>query len=846
MSDRHALAGFQANAVEALTGVIRKVARLHDISQGSRRQIALAQGVTLLQSPTGSGKTLVLGRVLEALKGSLSRPVVWLWFAPYAGLTSQTRDALAGQAGSLRLRDIGKDREAPGTRDGDVFIQTWATVASNNREARRVRRTSESRLSLDDLVKTWRSMGFFVGVVIDEAHMNFGVSARAAANFYLETLRPDFTVLATATPSDDKLQAFEEKAGIEVASRVIVPRVDVVEAGLNKAGLKLGVLKFRPGDELLIDHELATLTAAWTQHRRIKDRLEGRGITLTPLLLVQVEDQVKGGENPVERVKAKLLEIGIPESAIATHTSGEPDRDFHTFAYDPHIEILIFKVAVATGFDAPRAWSLVSVRPNRGKDFGLQIVGRIMRVHPLVRPYHRIDGLLDFGYVFLTDPTMQVGLQSAVDEIKAVRRSVELVTDRLDYVEIAAAEPPTTAERRPERLAPVPKTGKERADRLERLVLSGIVHSSVRGMSSEVQDEAIRKGEAYANAVQTPLFTGLPETATRNGVAGTSQSSMRSYPLRAELDLPDALWRELPPDPNSINSMIVDIAKAFCQSADVLSYLLKRKTKAHLSFEDLFREVASEAGRDDPGLDFRVRLSNAKIAERAQLAFRFNDAIDIRLLKGALVRELGSIVDDEGLDVTETDIRRAIDLAGMLRPGALIEAIKVASAKNTRLDNSESVPFRIFGPNGLPPANRAFHGVYPHSMNNEERAFAEILDRDCTGVVKWWLRNTENAAWATRMVLPSGKRFFPDFVVGVKGRSCRDGIALVEIKDDGVTGRLQSDSNIEKIRVLHRVYQNVFWTYRSDGTWVRAEYDVGLGRIVARKRFEIEEMVYTS
>jgi len=112
--------------------------------------------------------------------------------------------------------------------------------------------------------------------------------------------------------------------------------------------------------------------------------------------------------------------------------------------------------------------------------------------------------------------------------------------------------------------------------------------------------------------------------------------------------------------------------------------------------------------------------------------------------------------------------------------------------------------------------------------------------------VKWWLRNTENAAWATRMVLPSGKRFFPDFVVGVKGRSCRDGIALVEIKDDGVTGRLQSDSNIEKIRVLHRVYQNVFWTYRSDGIWVRAEYDVGLGRIVARKRFEIEEMVYTS
>jgi hypothetical protein len=33
-------------------------------------------------------------------------------------------------------------------------------------------------------------------------------------------------------------------------------------------------------------------------------------------------------------------------------------------------------------------WTLVSVRPSRGRDFGMQIVGRIMRVHPLVRSFH--------------------------------------------------------------------------------------------------------------------------------------------------------------------------------------------------------------------------------------------------------------------------------------------------------------------------------------------------------------------------------------------------------------------------------------------------------------------------
>ena len=198
------------------------------------------------------------------------------------------------------MRDISKDREPVGTRDGDVFVQTWSAVAANNKDARKVRRTRENALSLDDMIATLRDDGFFVGVVIDEAHLYFGSSAKAAADFYLNTLKPDFTVLATATPNDDKLEAFEAKAGIEVASRVIVPRGDVVDAGLNKVGLMMGVIRMSDADRDLVDHEQATLTAGWTQHLRIKARLADRGIALTPLMLVQVEDQAAGGDDPVD------------------------------------------------------------------------------------------------------------------------------------------------------------------------------------------------------------------------------------------------------------------------------------------------------------------------------------------------------------------------------------------------------------------------------------------------------------------------------------------------------------------------------------------------------------------
>lgn len=839
---RHSLADFQNSAVDAIKGVITRIAGMHDRARQNRSAIALKSGVTLLQSPTGSGKTLILGRTLEGLKGSLSRPTVWFWFAPYAGLVAQTREALQEQCSALRVRDVAKDRESAGSRDGDVFVQTWATVATNNKDARKVRRTAESALSLDDMIANLRDNGYFIGVVIDEAHLNFGASASVAAQFYLEHLQPDFTILATATPNDDKLEAFEKKAGIELASRYVVAREDVVDAGLNKVGLKLGVIRFRAGDERLIDHEQATLQAGWHQHMRVKERLAERGIALSPLMLVQVEDQEKGGEDPVKRVRDKLIEIGVSEEAIAIHTSGEPDPDFHTLAYDPDKHVLIFKVAVATGFDAPRAWTLVSVRPNRGKDFGLQIVGRIMRVHPLVRPLHKSDSILDNGYVLLTDPSMQIGLESAVDELKAVKASIQLLTDRLDMYEMdGVATPPGVEDSHIQSpyIARPPATKEERTERLNLLINHGMVKSQVRDLTEAEQDKAIIQGERWQAMVQTPLFGNLPEVE-RPRPLGTSPAvaGIGRYPLRTELGLPAALLRELPPDPSRINELVDDIAGEFCRNADIVGMMQRKLTKAQMDLKSLFSAENIET------VDLKLRLSNARIAEQAQLAFKFNEAIDPRQLKPALVKALRQIIDDRGIEAEERDLRRAIDLAVMMEPDKLKDAIKTSQGRHVRIGPGDPLPSEYFGAPNLPMAKKGAYGVFPERLNKEEADFARFIDDDDTGTINWWIRNPENTRWATQLLLPSGHRFFPDFVVGVRGRATPDGIALIEIKDDGETGRLHSTNNTEKARVQHREYKKVFWTFRADGTWVQARYSDSLQRIVEQDRFEIKQLVY--
>lgn len=840
---RVSLAKYQLNAVDAMAETLRTVSALHDREPQHRTRISRELGVILLQAPTGSGKTLMLGRALEAVRGQLSAKTVWFWFAPYAGLVTQTRSALTAQCGALRQRDVYADREASAARDGDVFVQTWASVAVVKKESRKVRSDKEASLSVDSMIAELRERGFRIGVVIDEAHLNFGSGAAATADFFLNVLSPDFTVLATATPNDAKLEKFERDAGLKVASRVTVAREAVVKAGLNKIGLMVGVLRFKEEDRALIDTEVATLTAGWSQHWFIKDKLAEKGISLTPLMLVQVEDQQEGKEDPVARVKERLIEIGVPEKAIAVHTSGEPDPAFHTLAYDPEIEVLVFKLAVATGFDAPRAWTLVSVRPSRGRDFGLQIVGRIMRVHPLVRPLHGSEPLLDRGYVFMSDPELQVGLDEAAADLKAVREGIAVLTDTLDVNVLGndtrAAESYGATPLPPPPVQAVP--GETEGDRVQRQVSMGLLNPNYATASTLRQQSALSAVEGFSAPATPPLFPNLPDVLSPRVTPAqpVQQDHQVKYLLRTDLGIPSALVREELPNLFDIEGdLCPQIAREFCRMVPMVSMLRVVNSNAELSMRDLFN-----AGQSDQR-NLNVRMSAARIAEQAQAQLMFNDGIDPRRIREAVEAQLARLCEKDGVDTNAREIRRTINLAILRQPQALKEAVRIAQGQYIRLESNEPIPTEQFGPKDAPKAKKGAYGAFIGRYNRPERAFVEMLDNDDTGRIKWWLRNPESEKWATRLILPTGKRFFPDFVVGVSGRRTRDSIALVEIKDDGETGRLHSDSNAVKIRSEHSEYKKVFWSFReAEGVFLKAVWNQSYNRIFSAGPFEIEDMV---
>ena len=66
---------------------------------------------------------------------------------------------------------------------------------------------------------------------------------------------------------------------------------------------------------------------------------------------------------------------------------------------DNEVEVLIFKQAIALGWDCPRAQILVLFRNWKSLTFSIQTVGRIMRMPEIKKGHYKIDKL-NHSYVF--------------------------------------------------------------------------------------------------------------------------------------------------------------------------------------------------------------------------------------------------------------------------------------------------------------------------------------------------------------------------------------------------------------------------------------------------------------
>ncbi len=812
---------FQENAIASGLAVFGECRRLLEAAGIDAAGCAVARGhhgTLLIEAPTGAGKTLVAGHLVERF--SEVERIVWFWFAPFKGVVGQTAASLRAELPGLRLRELANDRQGDDSRAGDVFVTTWQTVATKVKDRRNVHKRSEQNLTVEELVTALREQGLRVGVVVDEAHHGFsGAGAETQAlKFFREVLRPEYTVLVTATPDDADVARFQTALGLARINRIVISRHEPVDEGLIKPGIKCVAYFAAEAQKSLVDFETTALRDGAAMHHRVKAELKKLGVALVPLLLVQVDSR----EKSVERTKERLLKEGFTEEQIAVHTAEEPDSGLLALANDESREVLIFKMAVALGFDAPRAFGLVSMRAARDEDFGVQLVGRILRVHRKLQGRARAGSLpeaLRYGCVFLADAESQTGLDLAGQRINRVRT---------EYAKIS----PTTA---------IVHVGDQQ--QVQVLGLDG--QSQFFALTEE--DAPGMVGEESAGDSSTPrsmsgtvidLLTGdfsRPPTSTDGtAAAGGAATIVRKdgrYLYRLRADAPRHFKTQVVSPDNEATEE--DCAQRFIvETADVVR-ALAAKVKVEKKTLEVFTsqlEIEFTQAAMDPGQAARLALK----------ALTRNEAFDARELRQALLRKLSGTLREMGLDQAQDPekVGHMLNVILACHPELLHHAQKAALAAHFVVEPAEEpIPEEWASEEPLPASRHNLYRIVPADLNEWERDFAQLLDGDSLGVVRWWHRNPPLKPWSVQVVLADGRGFFPDFVVGIEGRETEEGALLTDPKYG-----FEVAAELPKAHATHPSYGRVLILNRQGGGhWMTVRYEEKQDRAVLGSEFRLAD-----
>jgi type III restriction enzyme len=809
--------GFQQAAIASGIAIFTECKRQLDVAaeNAAGHGAAIAHhGVLLLEAPAGAGKTLVAGHLAEGFS-ALER-VVWFWFAPFKGVVGQTAAALRAELPGLRLRELSEDRNAADSRTGDVWVATWQTVATRVKDRRNVHKPGEQNLTVEELIAGLRDAGLRVGVVVDEAHHGFfGKGAGTQAlEFFRQTLRPDYTVLVTATPDDADVARFEKELGVHM-NRETISRHEPVEEGLIKEGIKCVAFIAPEEQRALVDFEGTALREGTAMHRAVKAELKRLGVPLVPLMLVQV-DSTAG----VERARERLMALGFSEEQIAVHPSDEPDAGLLALANDEAREVLVFKMAVALGFDAPRAGVLVSMRAARDEDFGVQLVGRILRVHRRLQGRARaktLPEILRYGYVFLADAESQEGLDKAGQRINALQTEYAKVS-RTTAVVVVAGKPQVQVLGQDGQsfllTLEVQSSGGGLATGLDQKDGSLVV-SGAGGDWRGTMVELIAGGFSTAPESGDVAMKGIPSIVSRN-----------RYELRA--GVPRRFKTQVVSGDNEATEE--DCAQRFIvSSSDLLRAMAANVDVTARNLEIFTQQLTLN-------LHIKADIDPRQAALAANKVLQEGGIFDARELRFALLRKVAATLKEWSFVEMAADADKVLHMLNVIllgRPEVLREAKKAAQAQHLGVEEAEEIPATLEsdGPLGISRLN--VYGRMPMDMDSTwERSFAETLDADSLGVVRWWHRNPPKKDWSVRVVLEDGRGFYPDFIIGVNGRKKELGALLADPKL-----MFEMADQLPKAHAEHPSYGRVLILTKQGPQWLTVRYDDTQRRAVPGREF---------
>ena len=356
-------------------------------------------------------------------------------------------------------------------------------------------------------------------VIVDESH-NAGSDLSVEM---LNNLNPSFVLDLTATPRKNSN---------------IISYVDARE--LKKEHMvKLPVVVYNRTTRQSVIQDAIQLRGSIEKEAIAAEEAGGKYIR--PIVLFQAQPKTSDNSDTFDKIKALLMDMGIPEEQIAVKTSNVDDlkgRDL--MGRDCPVRYIITVNALKEGWDCPFAYILASLANRTSTVDVEQILGRILR-----QPYamQHASPLLNTSYVL----TNSVDFHSTLEKIVAGLNKAGF--SRKDYrigetIETpqAPVQPETVQTEIPMEPTPAEDTFEDINTQEVRTALESgdAAGSSV----AQMVQEATQQAESYSEAVSTP------DDGFMGGELGDmlKQNAMQPYLVEeiSSLRIPQFFLRSVP------------------------------------------------------------------------------------------------------------------------------------------------------------------------------------------------------------------------------------------------------------------------------------------------------------
>lgn len=419
-----------------ITGLktFQKRVRIELLSEcdSAQREARRRQQIVTLTAPTGAGKTLMITQLIEDIRRGYGdyasqEDAIFLWLSDFPKLNEQSMQKIAYETrnwlpyGNLvMINEKAFDQRVLDDRN-IYFINTDKLGANSNLVNKKGDRRHYT--IWETLANTIREKGNRLFLIIDEAHRGTTPGRKwDEANSIMQKFikgseadgLPCFPLIIGISATMQRFNKLIEGWGKAIKREVPVEAKEVKDSGLLKENILIG---FPPKNQQ--DREMSMLREAtlewldkcksWHDYCKREEKEQ-----VCPAFIIQVENgndriptttDLDACLKIIEEALGRRLEAGEVAHCFGDHSAEIPANGLKIPYIDPtDIEddkqknIIFFKEALTTGWDCPRAETMMSFRTAKDATYIEQLIGRMVRT-PLHE--HVSDATLNEVRLFL-------------------------------------------------------------------------------------------------------------------------------------------------------------------------------------------------------------------------------------------------------------------------------------------------------------------------------------------------------------------------------------------------------------------------------------------------------------